>query len=272
MMKKLYGIVLLGLLGLQIGYADRGEEVYRKICSQCHKLYVPEEKLMKNFMETNNTLLKLKAPPLSMISTRMKDKIGDPDADDDIHRMEVSAFIADYIIYPDKKKSVLNRTVGKSFDTMPSLKGKISTEDIEAISNYVYDIDEKIKREKKVDYATFENALKKAKQEDKIIIIKATAPHCRYCVKMEKICRDPDIVKLLNQSFVVVPVDLSQETLPLDLHASMTPTFFFVFVNKKNDKVKIKRIPGAWNKEDFIDILKEAVEAKNNKKVPTKKE
>jgi thioredoxin-related protein len=271
-MKKIYAIVLSGLLGIQVVSADKGEEVYRKICAQCHKLYVPEEKLTKNFTETNNTMLKLKAPPLSMISTRMKEKIGDPDADDDIHRLEVNAFIADYIIYPDKKKSVLGRMVGESFETMPSLKGKLSTEDIEAISNYVYDLDEKIKREKKVDYVTFEKALKKAKKEDKIILVKATAPHCRYCVKMEKICRDPDIVKILNQSFVVVPVDLSQETLPLDLHVSMTPTFFFLFVNKENDKVKIKRIPGAWNQEDFIDILKEAVEAKNKKKVPTKKE
>ena len=251
--------LLLGVLGLQPLSADRGEEVYQRVCSKCHELYIPEEKLIQNFMESNNTLLKLKAPPLSMISSRMKAKIGDPDAEEDIHRMEVSAFIADYIIYPDKQKSVLHPKVGKSFGTMPSLKGKLSTEDIEAISNFVYDIDKKIKQEKKVDYLSFKKALKRAKEEGKIILVKATAPHCRYCVKMEKVCHMNEIKKLLNRHFVVVPVDLSEETLPLGLHVSMTPTFFFIFVDKKSDKVKIKRIPGAWNREDFIDILKESI-------------
>ncbi len=259
-MNKILSImVLFGFIGLQAVYADRGEEVYKKVCSQCHELYIPEEKLVKNFMESNNTLLKLKAPPLSMISTQMKAKIGDPEADEDIHRMEVSAFIADYIIYPDKKKSVLHPKVGGSFGTMPSLKGKLSLEDIEAISNFVYDLDEKIKQEKKIDYASFENALKKAKKEGKIILIKATAPHCRYCIKMDKVCHDSEIIKLLNKYFVVVPVDLSEESLPLGLHVNMTPSFFFIFVDKKSDKVKIKRIPGAWNRDDFIDILNESI-------------
>ncbi len=252
-------------------HAQKGDEVYQKVCAACHALYIPEDKLIKNFMEYNNTMLKLKAPPLSMISERMKQKIGDPDADEDIKRMEVSAFIADYIIYPDKSKSVLNPAIGKYFETMPSLKGKLSTEEIEAISNFVYDIDEKIKKEKKVDYVSFENAVKKAKREDKIILVKATAPHCRYCVKMDKICHDKDIVKLLNESFVIVPVDLGEETLPLGLHVSMTPTFFFIFVDKNSDKVKIKRIPGAWSKEDFMDILKESIEAKNKNRSDAKR-
>jgi len=46
----------------------------------------------------------------------------------------------------------------------------------------------------------------------------------------------------------------------------MTPTFFFIFVNDRKDKVKIKRIPGAWSKEDFLDILKESIIAKKNTK------
>ena len=252
-------MILVVSIGLQIVYADRGADVYQKVCSKCHELYIPEEKLIKNFMEGNNTLLKLKAPPLNMISAQMRAKIGDPQADKDIHRMEVSAFIADYIIYPDKKKSVLHPKVGKSFGTMPSLKGKLSPEDIEAISNFVYDLDDKIKQEKKVDYVSFKHALKKAKKEGKIILIKATAPHCRYCVKMDKVCHDSEIVKILNRYFVVVPVDLSEESLPLGLHVSMTPTFFFIFVDDKSDKVKIKRIPGAWNKDDFRDILNESI-------------
>jgi thioredoxin-related protein len=196
----------------------------------------------------------------------MKQKIGDPNADKDIQRMEVSAFIADYIIYPNKQKSVLHPNISKYFATMPSLKGKLSTEDIEAISSFVYDYYDKVKATQKIDYITFEKALNRAKSEDKIILIKATAPHCRYCKEMEqKVLVDEKIVNLLNKNFVIVSVDVSKETLPLELSVSMTPSFFFVFVNKDNEKVKIKRIPGSWSKEDFLDILKESVIAKKNK-------
>jgi len=259
-------IILLSLLCTISIYAGRGEEVYNKICSKCHELYVPMNKVTENFMEYNNTKLHLKAPTISQISYRMKQKIGDPREDEDIQRMEVSAFIADYIIYPDKQKSVLHPSVGKCFTTMPSLKGKISTEDIEAISNFVYDYDKKISDTKHIDYVSFNQALKRAKKEHKIIIIKATAPHCRYCHKMEKeVLIDKDILGLLKKEFIMVSVDLSKDELPLDLHVSMTPTFFFIFTEKGKNTVKIKRIPGAWNKKDFLDILKESIVAYKNK-------
>jgi len=259
--------ILLGMVCSLSLSANSGKEVYDKICSKCHKLYISEDKLVQNFMEGNNTLLKLKAPTISQISYSMKQKIGDPQSDADIQRMEVSAFIADYIIYPDKHKSVLHPNVGKHFETMPSLKGKISTEDIEAISNFVYDFDASKYKEKDTTEDSFNTILKRARMEDKIIIIEATAPHCRYCKKMKNgALADKEVLDLLKKEFIIVSVDLSKAELPLDLRVSMTPTFFFIFVNKTEDKIKTKRIPGAWNKEDFLDILKEAVRAKKDKK------
>ena len=264
--RSIISALLLMLVSSTV-WADRGEEVYNKICSKCHQLSFPSDQLVKNFFESNNTLLKLKAPTISQISYSMKQKIGDPREDADIQRMEVSSFIADYIIYPDKQKSVLNPAVGKCFDTMPSLKGKLSTEDIEAISNFVYDYDLKHKETNKVQYVSFEKAIARAKKEDKIVIIEATAPHCRYCAKMTKeVLTDKKILDLLQKEFVLVSVDLSQEVLPMDLHVSMTPTFFFLFVEENKEKVKIKRIPGSWSKEDFLDILQESILAKKHTK------
>lgn len=264
--KTLWLSIVLTSLCIVSLHADRGEDVYNKVCSKCHELYIPMNKLTENFMEYNNTKLQLKAPTISQISYRMKQKIGDPREDEDLQRMEVSAFIADYIIYPDKQKSVLHPSVGKSFTTMPSLKGKLNTEDIEAISNFVYDYDKKISDKKHIDYVSFDKALERAKKENKIIIIKATAPHCRFCHKMEKeVLITKDVLDLIKKEFVMVSVDLSKSELPLDLHVSMTPTFFFIFAEKGSDQVKIKRIPGAWSKEDFLDILKEAILAKKTK-------
>lgn len=256
----------LGLLCTASLFARTGEEVYEEICAKCHIAYIEEDKVEKNFSEYNNTLLKLKAPPVSQIALAMKQKLRNPDLSDKINRLEVSAFIADYIIYPDRKKSILDPKISKHFPTMPSLKGKISPEDIEIISNFAYDFDPKAYAKKSVANLPFEKVLQKAQREDKIILIEAVAPHCRYCKKMqEETLVEPNIVAALKKDFITLTVDVSKDELPLDLSVHMTPSFFFIFPQKGSDKVKIKRIPGAWSKEDFLDILNESVLAKKNK-------
>lgn len=262
--KKAAMNLVLGVLCSIPLFARTGEDVYEEVCAKCHIAYIAEDKIEKNFSEYNNTLLNLKAPTVSQIALAMKQKLSNPDIDEKINRLEVSAFIADYILYPDKHKSILSPEIGKHFATMPSLKGKISTEDIEIISNFAYDFDPKEYAKKSVANLPFEKVLQKARKEDKIILIEAIAPHCRYCKKMkEDTLTDPKIIAALKKDFVTVTVDVSKETLPLDLRVSMTPSFFFIFVHASNEKVKIKRIPGAWSKEDFLDILQESVVAKN---------
>ena len=260
-------IALLGLLCFMYVLGGEGEEVFKKKCASCHEAFVPVEVLMKNFKETNNTMLHLKAPTLNQLSFRLKQRIGDPRGDEDMHRMEVSAFVADYLIYPDKQKSVCIRAVLESFDVMPSMKGKLTTEEMEAVSNYLYDFETKMIKKKSVEYVSFDNALKKAQSEDKIIMIKATAPHCHFCIKMDReVLVEDEVRQALQKDFIVVSVDVSKKSLPLGLTASMTPTFFFIFPDKNTGKVKTKSIPGAWNKEDFLEILKEANIAKRSQK------
>ena len=256
----------LGILCTTSLFARTGEDVYEDICAKCHISYISEAKIEKNFSEYNNTLLKLKAPTVSQIALAMKKKLRNPNLNEKINRLEVSAFIADYIIYPDRSKSILNPDIGKHFELMPSLKGKISPEDIEIISNFAYDFDPKEYAKKSVVNLPFEKILEKARKEDKIILIEAIAPHCRYCKKMkEETLIDPKIVGALKKDFLTLTVDVSKDELPLDLNVHMTPSFFFVFPQEASDKVKIKRIPGAWSKEDFLDILSESVIAKKNK-------
>ena len=262
-MRSIRNILLFLGIGSLLAFARTGEEVYQEICSKCHVAYIPEDKLEKNFNEYNNTLLNLTAPPVSQIAAAMKKKLGDPKANEKMRRLEVSAFIADYILYPDKNKSILDPSITKHFKTMPSLKGKISPEDIEIISNFAYDFDPKKYSESRRSDVPFQKILQRAKKEDRIIIIEAMAPRCRFCEKMKKgALSDPKVMALLQKEFIMVSIDLSKENLPLDLEVHMTPTFFFIFVNKTTDNVKIKRIPGAWSTQDFLDILQESIEAK----------
>jgi len=264
-MNNLIKINLVFGLFLVAVFASEGEVVYQKKCASCHTAFVPLETLMENFMEKNNTLLKLKAPTLNQLSFRLKQQIGDPKGDEDIHRMEVGAFISDYLNKPDKQKSICLADVIKHFETMPSMKGQLSDDEIEAVSEFFYDYENNLIKEKSITYESFDNAMIKAMKEDKIIMIKATSKHCHYCKKMDReVMIEDKVVQALQKDFIAVSIDVSNDTLPLGLKASMTPTFFFIFVDK--DKTRTKRVPGAWNKEDFLVILKEAKIAKRSQK------
>lgn len=232
--------------------ADEGEKVYQKKCASCHEAYIPMTKLMENFVEKENRLLKLKAPTLNQLSYRLKQQIGDPKGDEEIHRMEVSAFIADYLKNPDKQKSVCLRDVIQYFDTMPSMKGELSEEEMESVSEYIYNFDKKIIREKGVKHASFDPALLEAQNSNKVIIIKAMTAHCHFCKKMDReVMVDEKVVSVLRKGFIVVQVDITKNALPLGLTAELTPTFFFIDKNKK----VLHKIVGAWNVEDFVEIL-----------------
>ncbi len=260
MIKKITLLFLFSIISL---LGSEGEEVYQKKCASCHEAFIPVEKLMENFMEKNNTLLHLKAPTLNQLSFRLKQQIGDPKGDEDMHRMEVGAFIADYLMYPDKQKSICMPEVIQYFETMPSMKGQLTEDEIEAVSEFLYDYENQLIKEKSIKYEAFDVALKMAAKENKIIMIKATSRHCHYCKKMDReVLIEDEVVNALQKDFIAVSVDVGKDSLPLGLNADMTPTFFFI--NK--DKKMIKRIPGAWNKEDFLEILKEAKAAKRSQK------
>ena len=260
MIKK---ITLLFLFSIICVLGSEGEEVYQKKCASCHESFISLEKLMENFMEKNNTMLKLKAPTLNQISFRLKQQIGDPKGDEDIHRMEVGAFIAGYLKNPDKQKSICLPEVIQHFETMPSMKGKLTEDEIEAVSEFLYDYESRLIKEKSIKYETLDTAVKQARKEDKIIMIKATSKHCHYCKKMDReVLVEEEVVSAFQKDFIAVSVDVSKEPLPLGFKADMTPTFFFI--NK--DKKMIKRIPGSWNKEDFLEILKEAKDAKEKER------
>ena len=261
-MKQLFLIAIL--LSSVVLFAGEGEVLFGKKCASCHTPFIPMSKLKENFLDRNNTLLKLKAPTLNQLSYRLKQRIGDPKGDEDIHRMEVTAFMSDYVLHPDKQKSVCREEVLRYFDTMPSLQGQVTEDELEAIGDYLYDFDKKVIAQNSVRPKGFEEALKRAKKEHKIVMIEAMSEDCHFCRKMEReVMIEDDVVKALNDDFISVVVDVKKHALPLGLKAPLTPTFIFVDANGK----VLLNIPGAWGKEDFLALLKEAKEkAKATKK------
>ncbi len=100
---------------------------------------------------------------------------------------------------------------------------------------------------------TYSKAIEMAQNSNKLIMIKLTADHCKYCIKMDKeVMEDKDVKKLLSKNFITVNVNVDKEKIPLGIKRTITPTFIFV---DKNQKI-VSKIPGSWNKRDFMDLLK----------------
>lgn len=116
---------------------NEGEIIFDNKCSSCHEKSMPIGLLMKNFVEENNQLLKLKAPTGNEISYRLKSQIGNKE-DIEFHLMETGDFLVDYLFYPNKEKTICLESVIRHFDTMPSMKGKITEEDIRKVGYFLY--------------------------------------------------------------------------------------------------------------------------------------
>ena len=114
-----------------------GEMVFDNKCSSCHEKSMDIGLLMHNFIEKDNKLLNLKAPTGNEISYRLKSQLGSMD-DIEFQIEETADFLIDYLYNPDKSKTICLEGVIRHFDTMPSMKGKISEEEIIEVNHFLY--------------------------------------------------------------------------------------------------------------------------------------
>jgi len=249
---KIFGFMIISLLSV---FANEGKVLFEKHCASCHTPFVSMSKLKENFLDHNNTLLNLKAPTLNQLSYRLKQRVGDRHGDEDLHRMEVTAFMSDYVLNPSIDKSICLDDVIQHFKTMPSLKGLVTEDDLDKIGTYLYDFDEVMIKKKSLQYEGFSTALAKAKKEHKIIMIKAKSKECHFCRKMDReVMIEPEVMQAIQKDFIPVSIDISIHALPLGIKTDITPSFIFVDENAHI----LGNIPGAWGKKDFLVLLKEA--------------
>ncbi|MGB0989227.1 MULTISPECIES: hypothetical protein [Arcobacteraceae] len=116
---------------------NKGEKVFENKCSECHVKSMDIQLLMKNFIEEDNKLLNLKAPTGNEISFRLKSQIGSRD-DIEFQLLEAMDFVKDYLYNPDRTKTICLEGVIRHFETMPSMKGKVSEEEIEDVTFFLY--------------------------------------------------------------------------------------------------------------------------------------
>ena len=105
-----------------------------------------------------------------------------------------------------------------------------------------------------MEWKSYEEALLLQKENHKLIMIDVIRTNCHYCEDMERdVFNDKAMGTWIEERFIPVKLNLDHDTLPLGLKVSFTPTFFFV---DEAHAIK-KKIPGAWNIEDFQSMTKD---------------
>jgi len=107
-----------------------GAEIYQKNCASCHTKILSKDYVLKHMRE-------LKAPPMIEVIQNIKSELKIDD--EDIERKVILAFIRDYIKYPDMMGGFCSPFVYDLLGEMPSLKGKISQDDIDEVTNLIMD-------------------------------------------------------------------------------------------------------------------------------------
>ena len=264
MLKKgLFFIFCLFMTILANADFKEGKKLFEEKCSSCHKEYISFKKLKENFFERNNTLLNLTIPTENMLAWAIMDsgkRIGDPE-DSDMRQIEIEEFLKEYLENPDILNSICDENVLKYYDKKEAMK--ISDDEAELLAQYFMGYKQnrqgKAPKNKKSLAQTpdEQKLLDKAKKEGKHFIVYATSQSCYFCKKMDKnVLTLEDVRKKINEEYIFIKIDVDFVKLPFGLKKyfkGMTPTFFVL----TSAGELLNTYPGAWVKEDFLEILKE---------------
>jgi len=129
-MRYLYMLLLAGLLSGCLNEKPKerldGEELIQQKCAKCHNLDMPPKSYENEI-----------APSMMAVTFHLKDfiKSNDPSA----HKSKIVAFVKDYVIEPSRDKSFCDKESLDSYGVMPSQKGNVTQDELEAIASYMYD-------------------------------------------------------------------------------------------------------------------------------------
>ena len=260
-MIKILLVTLLFILNLNADYKE-GKEIFGQKCSTCHGQFIAIDTLKENFFEKNNELLNLKSPTVNMLAYAIMDspkKIGDAN-DSEMQEIEIETYLKSYLEKPDRFNSICDEHILNFYDTKKSMK--LSDDEYNNLAIFFMEYKDNLENTevKNTNISSTINEaeiLKKAKKENKQIIVYATSKSCYFCKKMDReVLGLDDIKKQIDKNYIYIKNDMDESSLPFNLqrvYKKITPTFFIV----SKDGKYIKQYPGSWTKSDFEDILKE---------------
>ncbi|MBU1668908.1 c-type cytochrome [bacterium] len=112
--------ITVATFGSSVYATPTGEELVKANCASCHTLDMPSPQTMPTF----------KAPAMEAVLFHVKDAMKDDNK-------KVKDFIVDYAQNPMRSKTVCESDKVQKFGLMPSLKGKVSPEDLATIADHL---------------------------------------------------------------------------------------------------------------------------------------
>ncbi len=103
-----------------------GKALIVQKCASCHNLKMPPD-----------TYEDEKAPPMMAVVFHLKDFMKISMNDEKFSKF--IPFVQDYVINPSKDKSYCDKESLKTYGVMPSQKGNVTKDELEAIASYMYD-------------------------------------------------------------------------------------------------------------------------------------
>jgi len=129
MIRSIYGILVIGLLSGCIDNSPQekldGEELISQKCEKCHNLDMPPKSYENEV-----------APSMMAVTFHLKDFIKSNNPSE--HEGKIVEFIKDYVIAPSREKSYCDKESLDSYGVMPSQKGEVTQNELEAIAYYMY--------------------------------------------------------------------------------------------------------------------------------------
>ena len=119
-MKALYLLPLLLTTSLFSQGLD-GEQLAQKHCASCHLITSNSDRL------TNG---KMGGPPMWGVLKKMKQKFPTQE--------EATSYIMSYALEPSEEKMLFPQATRDYFGVMPSVQGKVTKAELQAIANYLY--------------------------------------------------------------------------------------------------------------------------------------
>jgi hypothetical protein len=113
---------------LDISSDGDGEELFKKVCTQCHRTSMPSGK------EEMQSML---APPIMGVMFHVNDGVIPKEGQD--KRDAVIDFIVDYAHNPSADKSFCEKHAIERFGVMPTQKENITKEELILVANYLYE-------------------------------------------------------------------------------------------------------------------------------------
>jgi thioredoxin-related protein/glyoxylase-like metal-dependent hydrolase (beta-lactamase superfamily II) len=220
---------------------------------------------------TRRSALKHTENYLSLLKSEVKSSVASGESREDaIANIKLSAFSEDRLykfwhsknvgsVYDELKKKYKVNKVSKTITVTPSKKVSEVKRTVVKKKFTPKIIEKKIKKNiADVQYVSFNEAIRNAKNKNKIIFLKVRSTTCKYCDKLDDvIASDKSVKDILNNYFEMVSINNDYENVPYNIRIENTPTLIFF---KSGSEEPLMNLKGINALGEFLEVLKEVVD------------